>query len=485
MAVLSLFFLLIQTACASDTVKPDDATVGFWVRQALLDDPRVLSSDVAVCVDSGIVTLTGSVRDLAEKTFAEKEAMKINGVRGVIDKLEIKTIYRPDEEIRDYVEKRIVNCMALPPGNLKVTCLDGTVTLRGEVPSWSDSHEAILLASEISGVKAVENHLKITYPVRRTDEEIQLDVSEALSRDVYLAGLPLDVTVKAGEVTLTGLVGNSYEKDRAGEDAARVWNVKRVNNELAVDPYENEGVRKKMPLPDDGALEKAVHDELVKDLRIMDPYSISADADYGQITLKGSVPSYGQKRLALEDAKNVVGVGWVTNQLVVKSSFVDDLATQEKVRSALETDYALFGDKIEAFVDNGIATLNGSVHTYYERNHAEDVAARVPGVIETMNHLKVKSRDMYSDGTLKKHIQDRLMTGWQTRNVADDIHVQVKGGEVTLTGTVDSWGERKEADRLAFFTSGVRDVDNRLTVAKVNYPWGEKRAETVHGPDNG
>jgi osmotically-inducible protein OsmY len=339
------------------------------------------------------------------------------------------------------------------------------------VPSWNDFREADLLASEISGVKAVTNHLMVTYPVKRPDREIQLDVSEALGRDVYLAGLPVQVNVRDGIVTLTGIVNNGYEKNRAADDADGVWNVKSVDNALTVTPLPSDGVRKNQPLPDDAALKKAVRDELIQDLRISDPYSITTEAEDGHVTLKGLVRNYGQKRLALEDAKNVVGVGWVTNDIVVESGTHDDLSTQKKVRSALECDYALGDDKIEAFVEDGVVTLSGTVDSYYDKYHAGQVASRIAGVIDTRNHLDVKSSDLYSDATLRKRIEDRLAGSWETKCVAGSIHVQVEGGKAMLTGSVNTWGERREADRLACFTTGIRAVDNRLKVKAVEYPW--------------
>jgi osmotically-inducible protein OsmY len=471
--VFSLLLLVIQSACASGPAKPDDEKIGFWVRQALTDDPRVLSSDVAVSVDSGIVTLDGSVRNLVERNFAEKETMKIDGVRGVINKLEVNSVRRPDEELARIVKERIVNCMALTPENLKVQSLEGTVTLKGDVPSWNDFREAALLASETAGVRAVTNRLMVTYPAKRPDREIRMDVSEALGRDVYLSGLPVDVKVQDGVVTLTGIVDNGYEKQRATEDTDAVWNVKSVDNELKMVPHENDGVRKNPALPDDADLKKAVRDELVQDLRISDPYSITTYAEDGHVTLKGLVRNNAQKRLAIEDAKNVVGVGWVTNDLVVKSTTSDDLTTQKNVRSALDFDYALFGDKIEAFVENGVVTLSGTVDTYYEKDHAAQVASRIAGVVDTRNHLEVRSCDTYSDTTLRKRIENRLAGSWETKSVAKSIHVQVKNGRATLTGSVDSWGERREADRLACFTAGIRAVDNRLKVRDVDYRWDE------------
>jgi len=45
--------------------------------------------------------------------------------------------------------------------------------------------------------------------------------------------------------------------------------------------------------------------------------------------------------------------------------------------------------------------------------------------------------------------------------------VDVRGERVILTGTVQSWVEREEAERAAWASPGVGEVDNALTVNPV------------------
>ena len=40
---------------------PDDTSMTFWVRQAVLQEPRIGPSDITVDTSDGIVTLVGSV----------------------------------------------------------------------------------------------------------------------------------------------------------------------------------------------------------------------------------------------------------------------------------------------------------------------------------------------------------------------------------------------------------------------------------------
>jgi transposase len=47
---------------------------------------------------------------------------------------------------------------------------------------------------------------------------------------------------------------------------------------------------------------------------------------------------------------------------------------------------------------------------------------------------------------------------------ASRVTVEASGGEVILRGTVRSWAERQEAERVAWAAPGVTKVDNRIIV---------------------
>ena len=49
---------------------------------------------------------------------------------------------------------------------------------------------------------------------------------------------------------------------------------------------------------------------------------------------------------------------------------------------------------------------------------------------------------------------------------ASDIHVEVHGGEVRLSGAVDSQDDRLRADKLARRVSGVVHLENLLHVRR-------------------
>lgn len=53
---------------------------------------------------------------------------------------------------------------------------------------------------------------------------------------------------------------------------------------------------------------------------------------------------------------------------------------------------------------------------------------------------------------------------WDTRVTPTEIGIAVKGGVVTLTGTVDSWAKARAVDEAVHRVNGVMDVVNHVTV---------------------
>ncbi len=62
-----------------------------------------------------------------------------------------------------------------------------------------------------------------------------------------------------------------------------------------------------------------------------------------------------------------------------------------------------------------------------------------------------------------KKIQEALKRNAEV----DAITVETNGGEVILSGTVRSWLERHEAERVAWSAPGVTKVEDRI----VAHPW--------------
>ena len=455
-----------------------DIDINYNVKDALRADARVNGEGIIATTASGIVTLSGSVDNLAAKTYAVAEAKKINGVLGVIDQISVMPSFRWDTDISNAVRRRILNSAVIKSQGLIVTCKDGVVTLSGTVGSYVEQRQARLLASEVGGVKEVKNNIFAKWSSTRSDLEIKNDAVAAIARDVYLTGLPITVTVQNGMVSLSGSVGNAYEKDRASDDVGWIVNAKGVNDGLTVEWYDNRGVKSASATPSDEALKQAVRQSLDQDGRIV-ANAIAIRTSFGDVTLDGSVYSHYEKKIAEQDATNVVGVACVTNNLSVRADQRSDWAIADDVRFNLHTDAVTEGFDLSVSVNNGTVTLTGKVDSWSQFSHAYNVASGVRGVKAVIDNISVSEANNTNgtnwkrDADLLKAVKARLRTSWTTWWVLSKINVTVRNGVATLEGDVGTWKERQEAGDLALHTAGISEVDNRLTVQGFAYHWDE------------
>lgn len=446
------------------------ADITFWVQDAEANDPNLDATAIQVSSADGVVTLTGTVGTLAQKNLAVREAEKIRGVVGVVNQLAVEPSGRSDEVIAKDVRTRLRDDPTVVSPGIQVECTAGEVTLTGEVGSWTEKDQATFDASQVRGVRSLTDRLWVRTGANRTDAEIQADAQAALQRDVYLAELPITVSVKDGVARLSGDVGSSYERARAERTVRWVWGVRKLDDQLVVDWRQSWGTKARLPRPTDGELEAHVSDELAHDPRV-DATHVVIDTEDGHVTLAGQVADLVQRRLADADARDVLGVVWVTNDLTVEPPHRQDWAIQEDVRSSLADDPLLADNQLDVRVVDGFVFMSGSVGSPEARQVASADAAQVRGVRRVVNGLQVKPPAAVADADLTTSIANRLHWNAVTAPVGDEIHVATDGGVVTLSGNVATWAERQEAARVALRTAGVIAVSNQLEINGVAAPW--------------
>jgi len=466
-AVALLAALALQTVHGQ---VPNDALIRGWVVEAFAHDPRIDATQLTVDVDSGIVTLGGNAATLAASEYAEAEARKIAGVRGVVNELSVDQRLVNDRDIESLIRSRIETSTALQPQNVVIESVDGIVTLTGWVDSPTEADAAELLAKQTAHVRGVLNQIDVRPRAHRADREIRSDVINTLRRDVFLTGLPLTVTVQGGVVTLTGTVGDDYERVRAELHSRIVNNVRDVENYLIIDPMLRHGARTTAAPPTDIELRDAVISELQVDSRLS-AAGIDVNVADGHVMLEGTVPSARMRALAEQDSLGVVGVAWVTNGLHVIADAREDWLLKSNVDFRLHSDSMLHDLAIVTVAHDGRVTLLGEVASPAERSAAGIAALDVRGVTSVSNEIVVRSDDPLNDAEIVSAIARHLDSSSRTRAASTRIHVAAEAGVVTLTGDVDTFAERLEAARIASHAVGVWRVRNGLTVRGYAYPW--------------
>jgi osmotically-inducible protein OsmY len=210
----------------------------------------------------------------------------------------------------------------------------------------------------------------------------------------------------------------------------------------------------------DEQIQQDVFAELKWDARLQ-PNEIGVIVKDGVVTLTGWVDSYLKKWTAEDVAHRAGGVKAVANDIEVKLSGerTDPDIAAAAIR-AVEWDSAVPSDKLQITVSKGWVTLKGEVEWQYQREDAERVVRRLGGVKGVSNLIMVKPRTTASD--LKKKIEDSLLRSAQLD--ANRLTVEVQGPKAILRGTVRSWAEKEEAERVAWSAPGIASVESRITL---------------------
>ena len=106
-------------------------------------------------------------------------------------------------------------------------------------------------------------------------------------------------------------------------------------------------------------------------------------------------------------------------------------------------------------------TLEGQVEWQYQKNTAENAVRRIKGVKGVTNAILLKPQ--VEPAQIKTRIVDAFRRNAEVD--ANRIQVEANGSEVILKGTVRSWIEREEAERVAWSAPGVTKVEDRIVVA--------------------
>jgi osmotically-inducible protein OsmY len=264
----------------------------------------------------------------------------------------------------------------------------------------------------------------------RTDAELATEVQGRFYADDLVRAGRIDVSVDDGVVTLSGTAQNEQAKERALEIAREVPRVTRVEDHLEV--------------------------------------AAAVEADRGAAAQDAPRQARAENPLD-EEREDPTNPAWITTKIQAQY-FIDPDVKPWNVDVTTRP--------------GGIVVLRGQVDSAEAKSEAVRIAQETEGVGNVEDYLQVsgpsrqtgeageataESSDV-SDAWLTAKVQSKYYIDSDVRGL--DIDVTTENGVVTLTGSVETPQERRQAVALARNTEGVREVRDQLMVQADTEPVG-------------
>jgi osmotically-inducible protein OsmY len=134
------------------------------------------------------------------------------------------------------------------------------------------------------------------------------------------------------------------------------------------------------------------------------------------------------------------------------------------IMEKLEFEPAIDSTNITISVHEGVVTIGGSVESYAEKRAVQRSIRRIEGVkglaneIEVTLNLERKPSDSEIASTAVHALE------WDSTLPRDKIKVTVEHGNVILTGEVNWWYQKQNAEKDVRNLAGVVDIDNQIEV---------------------
>ena len=139
-----------------------DTQIAHAVRHALEWDVFVPETRIRSTVSNGWVTIEGDVDLWHQREDAEKAIRNLEGVVGVLNKIEIHPqAYAAD--IQRSIEAALERRAQREAARVRVDVRDGRAELSGTVHSWAEKEAVLGAARGTPGVRSVTDHIRIVH----------------------------------------------------------------------------------------------------------------------------------------------------------------------------------------------------------------------------------------------------------------------------------------------------------------------------------
>ncbi len=241
---------------------------------------------------------------------------------------------------------------------------------------------------------------------RQSDLWLKAKLVTAYTLNQHLNPFRIHVEVKNGVASLSGTVDSDVERDLAVEIAKGVEGIRKVKEDIRVEPGAGAGERREPEFfrrVEDATISARVKSRLLWN-RNTNGLAIDVDTQNGVVTLKGTVASGAHRDLAVQLAKNTTGVQRVRDELEVVPSprkegesplkkvetKASDAWITAKVKSVLLFSKEAENAGIEVGTANQVVTLQGTVASEEQKKKILEIVGDIVGVKDVRSQLTVE-----------------------------------------------------------------------------------------------
>lgn len=192
---------------------------------------------------------------------------------------------------------------------------------------------------------------------------------------------------------------------------------------------------------------------------------IGISVNNGIVTLNGFVDSYSKKRLAESVVLRMKGVKAVAEEIIVRFDTDiknSDTEIADAAISSLKSNSLIPQDKIKITVEDGWITTKGEVEWLFEKEAIRPALENILGVKGVSNLVTVYPKVTVNVNEIKKKISAAFHRSATIDS--NNIVVEIIANKIIISGIVQSYAEKLDAEHAAWNAPGVTFVENNLEV---------------------
>lgn len=212
---------------------------------------------------------------------------------------------KTDAQLKQDVTAELAWDPAINATQIGVAVDQGVVTLTGHLPTYAEKQAVEHALKRVSGVKAfaLELDVKLSPEHRRSDTEIAQAAESALKWHALVPDDLIQLKVEKGWVTLSGEVPWDYQRVAAEKSVRALTGVMGVTNAITLTSR-----------PATAHVADRIREALVRHAQ-REARDIQIEVSGGQVTLRGTVDSWDDRKVAQGAAFSAPGVTHLINDL--------------------------------------------------------------------------------------------------------------------------------------------------------------------------